>query len=95
MWKNINFKNNQIMNQNPSYTHYAAIFAQEDLLTLIANFNRQVGLRGFNSERAAHDVALIHEFIRRGLDVSAIYDGTTISFANCIAIDADGEVFKL
>ena len=83
------------MNQNLSYTHYAAIFAQEDLNTLIANFNREVGLRGFNSQRAAHDAALIDELIRRGLDVSAIYDGTTIKFANRIAIDADGEVFKL
>ena len=83
------------MNQNLSYTHYAAIFAQEDLLTLIANFNRQVGLRGFNSQRAAHDVALIDELIHRGIDVSAIYDGTSISFGNRIAVDTDGEVIKL
>ena len=79
------------MNQNPSYTHYAAIFAQEDLLTLIANFNREVGLRGFNFQRAAHDVALIDELIRRGIDVSAIYDGSAISFANRITIDAAGK----
>lgn len=78
------------MNPNFHYPHYAAIFAQEDLLTLIANFNREVGLRGFNSQRAAHDVALIDELIRRGLDVSAIYDGTTISFANHISIDEAG-----
>ena len=75
------------MNQNLSYTHYAAIFAQEDLLTLIANFNRQVGNRGFNSQRAAHDTALIDELIRRGIDVSVIYDGTAISFAHLIGID--------
>lgn len=83
------------MNQNLSYTHYAVLFAQEDLLTLIANFNREVGLRGFNSQRAAHDVALIHEFIRRGLDVSAIYDGTSISFANRITIDEAGKAIYI
>ena len=83
------------MNQNLSYTHYAAIFAQEDLLTLIAAFNRQVGNRGFNSQRAAHDAALIDELIRRGLDVSAIYDGMTIKFANLIAISEAGKVILL
>lgn len=83
------------MNQNLSYTHYAAIFAQEDLNTLIADFNREVGLRGFNSQRAAHDAALIDELIRRGLDVSAIYDGATIKFANLIAIDWAGKVIVL
>ena len=83
------------MNQNPSYTHYAAIFAQEDLNTLIADFNREVGLRGFNSQRAAHDVALIDELIHRGIDVSAIYDGTTIKFVNLIAIDRAGKAIVL
>lgn len=83
------------MNQNLSYTHYATIFAQEDLLTHIANFNRQVGNRGFNSQRAAHDAALIDELIRRGLDVSAIYDGTTIKFANLIDIDEAGMAIVL
>lgn len=83
------------MNQNLSYTHFAAIFAQEDLLTLIADFNRQVGKRGFNSQRVAHDVALIDELIRRGIDVSAIYDGTTISFANFIDIDEVGMAIVL
>ena len=83
------------MNQNLSYTHYAAIFAQEDLNTLIADFNREVGLRGFNSQRAAHDAALIDELIRRDLEVSAIYDGTTIKFANHIAMDVSGKVIIL
>ena len=30
--------------------------------------------------RAYHDQALIDEFKRRGIDVSAIYDGKSISF---------------
>ena len=77
------------MNQNLSYTHYATIFAQEDLNTLIANFNREVSLRGFNSERAAYDAALIDEFKHRGIVVSAIYDGTAISFAKHITIDVN------
>lgn len=78
-----------------NYSHYAAIFAQEDLLTLIVSFNREVGLRGFNSQRAAHDVALIDELIRRDLDVSAIYDGTTISFACLITVDEASKAIVL
>ncbi len=80
------------MKQNPFYTDYANIFAQEDLNTLITNFNRQVGNHGFNSQRAFHDVALIDEFIHRGIDVSAIYDGVTIRFVNHIAIDETGKI---
>ena len=37
--------------------------------------------------RAYHDQALIDEFQRRGIDVSAIYDGKTISFAHPIKYD--------
>ena len=37
--------------------------------------------------RAYHDLALIDEFERRGIDVSAIYDGKAISFAHRVRYD--------
>ena len=37
--------------------------------------------------RAYHDQALIDEFQRRGIDVSAIYDGKAISFAHLVRYD--------
>ena len=37
--------------------------------------------------RAYHDQALIDEFQRRGIDVSAVYDGKAISFAHPVNYD--------
>jgi hypothetical protein len=37
--------------------------------------------------RAYHDQALIDEFKRRGIDVSAVYDGKTITFAHPVRYD--------
>ncbi|MBQ5511072.1 MAG: hypothetical protein IIT94_08065 [Prevotella sp.] len=37
--------------------------------------------------RSYHDQALIDEFQRRGIDVSAVYDGKVISFANPVRYD--------
>lgn len=62
-------------------------FAEASLTSLAESFNAQVGNHGFNSARAAHDHALIDEFINRGIDVSAISDGHSISFAHHIALD--------
>lgn len=42
------------------------------------SFNSQVGKRGFNSAHAAYDQALIDELVRRGIDVSTAFNGTTI-----------------
>ena len=75
MWKiKFNFKKNVIMN-NSIFNDFVARFATASLTSLVESFNRQVGNRGFTSARAAHDVALIRELVRRGIDVSAVYDG--------------------
>ena len=37
--------------------------------------------------RAAHDKALIDEVVRRGVDVSSVFDGTTTSFAHHVELD--------
>lgn len=53
---------------NSLYDQFAASFAAKSLSSLVDSFNRQVGCRGFNSARAAHDRALIDELISRGID---------------------------
>lgn len=56
---------------------------------LISEFNALVGKRYWCAARAAHDAALIDTLIKRGVDVSAIYDGTSISFARKVVLNAD------
>lgn len=68
-------------------SQYAARFAAASLSSLVETFNSQVGNLGFNSARAAHDTALMAELVSRGIDVSAISDGTTTSFAHHIRIE--------
>ena len=41
------------------------------------------------SIRGLHDSVLIDTLIAKGVDVSAVYDGVTISFARKIALNAD------
>lgn len=56
---------------------------------LTCAINAQVGNRGWCSARAAHDAALIDTLIKKGVDVSAIYDGTSISFERHIVLNED------
>lgn len=56
---------------------------------LIESFNAQVGKRCWVSARAAHDTPLIDTLIDRGVDVSAIYDGTNISFKEHVVLNED------
>ena len=60
---------------------------------LVRVFNSQVHSRAWSSMRAYHDAALLDEFQRRGIDVSDVYDGNKISFAN--RIDYDIEMNRL
>lgn len=74
------------------YNEFAAQFAASSLTSLVENFNRQVVKSAFNSARAAFDQALMAELIRRGIDVSAVFDGTTISFSNKVLLDNNCQV---
>lgn len=76
------------------YNDFAARFAACTLTSLVETFNGQVGKRGFNSMRAAHDKALIDELVRRGVDVSAVFDGTTLSFVHYVELDNNSLVIK-
>ena len=54
-----------------------------------SEFNALVGKRYWCAARAAHDTALIDTLIKKGVDVSAIYDGKTISFARKVVLNPD------
>ncbi len=69
------------------YTKYALQFADMQIPELVTVFNHQVGNTGWTGMRSYHDQALIDEFQRRGIDVSAVYDGKVISFANPVRYD--------
>lgn len=74
--------------ENQLYAQYASRFAEATLSSLVETFNAQVGHAGFGSARAAHDLALIDEFKRRGIDVSVVVRDGRISFARPVALDA-------
>ena len=86
------------MQQHIYYTKYALQFADMQIPELVTVFNHQVSNTGWTSMRAYHDQALIDEFQRRGIDVSAIYErlrvgdetsgiGKTITFAHPVKYD--------
>ena len=56
---------------------------------LVKQFNAQVGMRCWASARAAHDTALIDTLIDRGVDVSVVYDGESISFKEHVVLNED------
>ena len=70
------------MQQHIYYIRYALQFADMQIPELVTVFNRQVGNNGWTGMRAYHDQALIDEFQHRGIDVSSVYDGKTITFAH-------------
>ena len=72
------------MQQHIYYIRYALRFADMQIPELVTIFNAQVQSRGWTSMRAYHDQALIDEFQRRGIDVSAVYDGKVLSFAHSV-----------
>ena len=75
------------MQQHIYYTKYALQFADMQIPELVIVFNAQVQSRAWSNMRAYHDQALIDEFQRRGIDVSAVYDGKVLSFAHPVRYD--------
>ena len=68
-------------------SQFAAQFTAASLSSLGDSFNRQVGLRAWSSARAAHVQALMAELATRGIDVSAVDDGHSTSFAHKVRLD--------
>ncbi len=78
------------MQQHTDYIRYAMQFAGMQISELVTVFNRQTGHTGWTSMRAYHDQALLDEFRRRGIDVSAVSEGQSISFARPVQYDQEG-----
>lgn len=74
------------MEQNNSQ-NIAATFAASSLSQLVDNFNSHVGIRAWTAARAEYDRALIAELVARNIDLSAVYDGTSISFAHHVQLN--------
>ena len=66
---------------------FAARFLTASIQELVDIFNQSVGNHGWTSMRAVHDQMLIHEFIRRGIDISAIHQGDTTDFTHKVVYE--------
>ena len=75
------------MQKHIYYIRFALRFADMQIPQLVTVFNAQVQSRGWSSMRAYHDLALIDEFQRRGIDITAVSDGKTTSFAHSVRYD--------
>ena len=62
---------------------------QQSTGALVEQFNALVGKRCWASARTAHDAALIDTLVDRGIDVSAVYDGESISFRDHVVLNED------
>ena len=74
--------------QNSSYKYYLVRLSSTPVSQLVQYFNNSVGSRAWTSQRAAFDAALIDAFIHKGIDVSDIYDGHSISFKRKVDYDS-------
>lgn len=72
---------------NSRYKFYLVELSSTPVSQLIQYFNKMAGSNAWTSERAAHDTALIDTLINKGIDVSAVYDGTRISFNHKVFYD--------
>ena len=78
------------MQQHIYYIRFALRFAGMQISELVTVFNAQVQSRGWSSMRAYHDQALLDEFHRRGIDITAVSDGNTIPFVSPVMYDMVG-----
>ena len=76
---------------NSSYKFYVARLSSTPIPQLVEYFNREVGTHAWTSERAAFDAALIDALINKGVNVSAVYDGISISFKRKITFDSESK----
>ena len=72
---------------NKYYQEYAARFAAVSSQSLVESFNREVGNTGWTSMRASCIAALIDEFRKRGINISAVNDGRSTDFNHYVRLD--------
>ena len=69
------------------YDELKESMAKQSVESLIDEFNSQVGSTAWTSIRGLHDIVLIETLIEKGIDVSAIYDGASISFKRKVRLN--------
>ena len=74
--------------KNSSYKYYLVRLSSTPVSQLVEYFNNEVGSRVWTSQRAAFNAALIDALIFKGIDVSVIYDGTSICFKHKVDFDS-------
>lgn len=74
------------------YNELKESMAKRSVASLVDEFNGQVGRRAWTSIRGLHDSILIDTLIEKGIDVSAIYDGCTISFKRKVTLNDDNKL---
>ena len=74
--------------KNSSYKYYLVRLSSTPVPQLVEYFNNEVGSRAWTSQRAAFNAALIDILIHKGIDVSDVYDGTSISFKHKVSYDS-------
>ena len=79
------------MTNSDNYQEIKDNIAKMNVEELVEQFNALVGKNYWTSARASHDTTLIDELVKKGVDVSAIYDGRTISFKNKIVLNDKGD----
>ena len=62
---------------NERISFYEARFASETIQQLVTNFNDLAASRGWTVERSCYSAALIREFGRRGIGLTAIANNNT------------------
>ena len=77
------------METNRINPDFAASFLTASIQELVESFNREVDNKGWTSMRAVHDQMLIHEFMRRGIDISAVHEGNSTYFTRPVAYDEE------
>ena len=71
------------------YDELKESMAKQSIESLIDGFNSQVGSTAWTSIRGLHDSVLIDTLIAKGVDVSAIYDGVSISFNRKVKLNGN------
>ena len=77
------------METNRINQDFPARFLTASIQELVEYFNSSVNNHGWTSMRAVYDQMLIHEFMRRGIDVSAVHQGKTTNFTRTVAYDEE------
>lgn len=74
---------------NHLYNCFSTRFADYSLFALVESYNSQVGQTALHLSLKAHNEALIDEFIKRGINISDVYDGTSVVFIHKVRLDGD------